>query len=111
MDISEIDWQPRLRALVDYLVRGGDVRSEPWRAAFAQTPRHVFAPTVLTLSGSDATELSGTYPDQHQSWLEWVYSDDSLITAAGWRTAARPRRSHLGRCPTIPNPAASTGAR
>jgi hypothetical protein len=77
---SERRWQPHLAALVDQLDRSGDLRTPTWRAAFEQTPRHVFVPTVITISASGSTTLSGEDPAQQQLWLELVYSDTSLVT-------------------------------
>ncbi|MGH3772918.1 MAG: methyltransferase domain-containing protein, partial [Pseudonocardiaceae bacterium] len=56
------------------------LRSSSWRLAFEQTPRHVFVPNIITMSESGTTITSGAHPGQHQSWLEQVYSDDSLVT-------------------------------
>jgi methyltransferase of ATP-grasp peptide maturase system len=80
MTASDVEWQPRLAALVHQLTWSGDLRSSSWRMAFEQTPRHVFIPSIVTINESGPTTISGTHPAQHQSWLEQVYSDDSLVT-------------------------------
>ncbi|MGH4019722.1 MAG: methyltransferase domain-containing protein [Pseudonocardiaceae bacterium] len=80
MTVSEVCWQAPLATLVDQLSRSGDLRSPPWRAAFDETPRHVFVPTVILISESGPTVLSGEDPAQRQSWLDLVYSDTSLVT-------------------------------
>jgi protein-L-isoaspartate O-methyltransferase len=69
-----------LSALVDQLTRSGDLHSTPLLTAFKETPRHVFVPTVITISESGSSTVSGADPTQQQSWLERVYSDDSLVT-------------------------------
>jgi protein-L-isoaspartate(D-aspartate) O-methyltransferase len=73
-------WRPRLSALTSQLVRNGDPRSAPWRAAFTEIPRHVFVPTIISITESGSTTVSGTDPGQQQLWLEQVYSDNSLVT-------------------------------
>ena len=80
MSASDVEWRPRLAALVHQLTRNGHLRSSSWRLAFEQTPRHVFVPNIITISESGPTTTSGAHPAQHQSWLEQVYSDDSLVT-------------------------------
>ncbi len=73
-------WIPRSSALVGQLARNGDLRSASWRTAFAETPRHVFVPTVISITESGSTTVSGTNPAQQQLWPDKVYSDDSLVT-------------------------------
>ncbi|MGH3874772.1 MAG: methyltransferase domain-containing protein [Pseudonocardiaceae bacterium] len=80
MSALDVEWRTRLAELVRQLARNGHLRSLPWRMAFEQTPRHVFVPNIITLSESGPTTTSGTDFDQHRSWLEQVYSDDSLVT-------------------------------
>jgi methyltransferase of ATP-grasp peptide maturase system len=77
---SDVAWKPRLAELVHQLIRNGHLHSSSWRVAFEQTPRHVFVPNIITISESGLTTTNGAHPDQHQSWLEQVYSDNSLIT-------------------------------
>jgi hypothetical protein len=76
VSVSEAMWKPRLSELSDQLTRNGDLRSAPWRTAFAETPRHVFVPIVISITESGSTTLSGTNPAQQQSWLNQVYSND-----------------------------------
>lgn len=80
MTESEVEWRPRLTALIDQLRRSGDLRSPAWCKAFNEIPRHVFVPTVITIDKSGTTTLSNDDPVQRQSWLELVYSDSLLIT-------------------------------
>jgi methyltransferase of ATP-grasp peptide maturase system len=77
--VSEAEWKPYLGALVDQLTRRGDLRSAPWLAAFQEIPRHVFVPTVITITESGSTTVSGSDLAQRQLWLRQVYSDDSLV--------------------------------
>lgn len=80
MSVSETMWKCRSSSLVNQLVRQGDLCSASWRTAFAETPRHVFVPTVISITESGSTTVSGADPAQQQSWLTQVYSDDSLVT-------------------------------
>jgi protein-L-isoaspartate O-methyltransferase len=80
VNVSEALWKSRLSVLAGQLARYGDLRSAPWRTAFTETPRHVFVPTVISITESDSTTVSGADPAQHQSWLDQVCSDDSLVT-------------------------------
>lgn len=104
ISVSEMGWQPRLSALVDQLSRRGDLRSVPWRTAFEETPRHVFVPTVFTIGESGATALTGADPGQQESWLERVYSDDSLVT----QCMAHPSLRAVGDQPLLVSTSSST---
>jgi protein-L-isoaspartate O-methyltransferase len=104
MTASEFAWQPRLVALVDQLSRSGDLRSAPWRAAFEQTPRHVFVPTVITIRESGPTMVRSADPAHHQSWLDQVYSDESLVT----QYLAHPSRMMAGVRPLLVSTSSST---
>jgi methyltransferase of ATP-grasp peptide maturase system len=104
MTASEARWQPYLAALVDQLGRSGDLRSPTWRAAFEQTPRHVFVPTVITISEAGSTTLSGEDPTQQQTWLELVYSDTSLVT----QSMAHPSLTTAGDGPLLVSTSSST---
>lgn len=68
-------WRERARALAECLAERGILRSEVWRAAVEQTPRHLFVPasTSATDAGLAAHEASvGT-------WLDQVYSDSTFV--------------------------------
>jgi len=104
MTASEFAWQPRLVALVDQLSRSGDLRSAPWRAAFEQTPRHVFVPTVITIRESGPTMVRSADPAHHQSWLDQVYSDESLVT----QYLVHPSRMMAGVRPLLVSTSSST---
>lgn len=71
-----IDWQGRARALTQEL-EDADALDESWRAAFQETPRHVFVPRFYR---PDMSLVDGSDPRQHEEWLSTVYSDDSLTT-------------------------------
>ncbi|MGH3889571.1 MAG: methyltransferase domain-containing protein [Pseudonocardiaceae bacterium] len=68
-------WRKRASALADSLAERGILRSEVWRAAVEQTPRHLFVPasTSTTAAGSTAQEVSV------DTWLDEVYSDVTLV--------------------------------
>jgi methyltransferase of ATP-grasp peptide maturase system len=104
MTASDVEWRPRLAALVHQLVRSGHLRSSSWRAAFEQTPRHVFVPSIITISESGPTTTSGAHPAQHQSWLNQVYSDDSLVT----QYLAHPSLMMAGAKPLLVSTSSST---
>ncbi len=104
MTASDVEWQPRLAALVHQLTRSGDLRSSSWRVAFEQTPRHVFVPSIITISESGPTTMSSAHPTQHQSWLDQVYSDDSLVT----QYLAHPSLMMAGAKPLLVSTSSST---
>ncbi|MGQ0773907.1 MAG: methyltransferase domain-containing protein [Pseudonocardiales bacterium] len=91
-------WRERASALADSLAERGILRSEAWRVAVAQTPRHLFVPasTSTTAAGSTAQEAG------LETWLDEVYSDLTLVVqrrplpsgrAAGGEQAALPTSS------------------
>jgi protein-L-isoaspartate O-methyltransferase len=104
MSASDVEWKPYLDALVDQLTRNGHLHSSSWRMAFEQTPRHVFVPNIITISESGPTATNGTHPAQHQTWLEQVYSDDSLVT----QYLAHPSRTMANAKPLLVSTSSST---
>ncbi|MCP2167055.1 methyltransferase domain-containing protein [Goodfellowiella coeruleoviolacea] len=74
------DWQSRARQLTGQLAEGGALRSEPWRAAFAATPRHEFVPAYYE-QNPDGTWREINADLDRDTWLTAVYSDETLITA------------------------------
>lgn len=70
------DWQSKARALTQQLTDEA-VLDRGWRAAFENTPRHIFVPRCYR---HDMTVLDGSDPEQHREWLDTVYRDDSLTT-------------------------------
>ncbi|MGH3935845.1 MAG: methyltransferase domain-containing protein [Pseudonocardiaceae bacterium] len=104
MTTSEVEWRPRLAALIHQLTQSGHLRSPSWRVAFEQTPRHVFVPNIITISESGPTTTSGAQPAQRQSWLEQVYSDDSLVT----QYLAHPSLMMTGAKPLLVSTSSST---
>ncbi|WP_103501412.1 MULTISPECIES: methyltransferase domain-containing protein [unclassified Streptomyces] len=67
----------RLRAaLADELAAGGDLRSDDWRAAFEDTPRHLYVP-VFHRQTADGWRRVAAGEDGH---LAAVYSDTALTT-------------------------------
>lgn len=68
-------WQERARALADSLAERGVLRSEVWRAAVEQTPRHLFVP-----AGTDVTDSDTVAPEADvNAWLDRAYSDVTLV--------------------------------
>lgn len=104
MSVSETMWQSRVSALVGQLGRNGDLRSARWRTAFTETPRHVFVPTIISITESGSTTVNGADPAQQQSWLDQVYSDDSLVT----RCMAHPSLTTAKNQPLLVSTSSST---
>ncbi|MGH3913854.1 MAG: methyltransferase domain-containing protein [Pseudonocardiaceae bacterium] len=104
MTVPEDEWVPRLATLVDQLSRNSDVRSAAWRAAFAEIPRHVFVPDIIMISESGPATISGADPAQRQSWLDRVYSDDSLVT----QYLPHPSLRTAGKQPVLVSTSSST---
>lgn len=87
------DWEARAVALVDELEAHGHLTDPRWRAVFEAVPRHVFVPRFFD---DDRNLIDGTDPDQHECWLDAVYSDIPLVTqitpvpdiGLGWFTSS-----------------------
>ncbi|MGH3938105.1 MAG: methyltransferase domain-containing protein [Pseudonocardiaceae bacterium] len=70
-----IHWRERAAALADHLAEREILRSEVWRAAVENTPRHLFVPaSVITTEIGSAMENSDV-----DTWLDRVYSDSTLV--------------------------------
>jgi protein-L-isoaspartate O-methyltransferase len=77
LGVSDSQWRPRARELVDELITDGALRTSEWCSAFEQVPRHLFVPLIYR---RDLRAVDGQDPAQRETWLTEVYSDDSLIT-------------------------------
>jgi methyltransferase of ATP-grasp peptide maturase system len=71
------DSERRARRLGDILVAGRTVTDPLWRAAFEETPRHVFVPAFYR---DDGTRVDGADVAAQEDWLDAVYADTSLTT-------------------------------
>ena len=72
-----------LRArLAEELTANGDLRSDAWRTAFRRVPRHMFVPSFFRPEGpwGRLEHIDGGDLDEHDAWLNSVYSDDTLYT-------------------------------
>lgn len=79
-DVSDEQWRPRAHELVTQLIAEGAVRTPPWRAAFAEVPRHLFVPLIYRRDErGDLRAVDGNDLAQREAWLSEVYSDDSLV--------------------------------
>lgn len=79
---TAIRWQERAKALADSLAKRSILRSEVWRAAVEQTPRHLFVPA--------STEMTTAGMANQERWLDRVYSDVTLVVQ---RRSALPTSS------------------
>lgn len=88
-DVSEANGPSRLAEL---LVEKGSLSDGGWREAFATVPRHLFLPDVALLpeppEHPDMRLLDGRSAEQHQEWLDAIYSDQTLITQIDGRPVA-----------------------
>ncbi|MGH8574792.1 MAG: methyltransferase domain-containing protein, partial [Gammaproteobacteria bacterium] len=64
--------------MVAALVHAGDITDNQWERAFAQVPRHKFVPRFYR--STNYQEVDGTSAEFRRSWLDAVYSDETLIT-------------------------------
>ncbi|HLL37423.1 MAG TPA: methyltransferase domain-containing protein [Streptomyces sp.] len=80
--------RPHMRALADDLAAAGAIRSQPWAAAFATTPRHVFVPRWFEQGTDDKgiTVWRRRHADDGEG-LAAVYRDVTLVTALDPATA------------------------
>lgn len=90
---SAIQWRERAATLAGNLAGRGILRSEAWRSAVEQTPRHLFVPaSAITTETGSAAESSDV-----DVWLDKVYSDSTIVVqrrqASGSGHAAFPTSS------------------
>ncbi|MGH3905676.1 MAG: methyltransferase domain-containing protein [Pseudonocardiaceae bacterium] len=70
-----IRWRERAAALASDLAERGILRSDVWRAAVEQTPRHLFVPaSAISNEAGSVAEYSDV-----DTWLNNVYSDSTLV--------------------------------
>jgi len=96
--VDERDVQERLAKLADELAASGDLRSAAWRSAFLAVRRHVFVPRYWH------DEEPGAFParwrmvdratEDHQEWLDAVYSNRTLATELSGVPAATGEGMH-----------------
>lgn len=70
-------WHPHAQQLADRVTPAGS----RWRAAVADTPRHLFVPAWWTPGGGAWTRHDG--PGDPDKWLAAAYSDRTLVTQIG----------------------------
>lgn len=66
------------QAMVEELIRQGDLREQRWSEVFRAVPRHALVPRYHPMNSQ--TLIEGTNPEQTDAWLHAVYSDTTLIT-------------------------------
>jgi methyltransferase of ATP-grasp peptide maturase system len=77
------DWQCRAHQLARGLVAAGKLWSVPWQEAICAVPRHELVPDVLRRDPDGSWHrLDTTTTQGQQDWLEQVYSNKALLTAA-----------------------------
>ena len=83
MTVLAEDWQCRARQLAQGLIAAGKLWSAPWQEALCAVPRHELVPDVLRRDPDGSWHrLDTTTPQGQQDWLEQVYSNKALLTAA-----------------------------
>lgn len=75
-----MDWRPSAKALTNGLVADGTIRTPAWRAAFENTPRHVFVPQWYDNKNGRNVLVSAAEPAQRDRWWDAVYADTVLVT-------------------------------
>ncbi len=81
-DLSEAEGQrarERLAALADRFTEDGDLRTAEWREAFLSTWRHPYVPAYYPSLDKPPVLCIGD-PEQRSSWLDAIYSDETLVT-------------------------------
>jgi protein-L-isoaspartate(D-aspartate) O-methyltransferase len=88
------NWQDRVRQLAQGLVAAGKLWSAPWQEALCAVPRHELVPDVLSRDPDGSWHrLDTTTAQGQQDWLEQVYSNKALLTAAADRPGPHSLRS------------------
>ncbi|MEW2806723.1 ATP-grasp peptide maturase system methyltransferase [Streptomyces massasporeus] len=87
--------------LIDRMMIGGSLRTEPWRRAAAAVPRHVFlrGGFFRRAVGSDFTAWESVREDD-PGWLEGCYTDESLVTQIAGTIVPEDVRGRITREPT-----------
>ncbi|MFD8229428.1 ATP-grasp peptide maturase system methyltransferase [Streptomyces massasporeus] len=87
--------------LIDRMMIGGSLRTEPWRKAAAAVPRHEFlrGGFFRRAVGSDFTAWEAVRRDA-PGWLEGCYTDESLVTQIAGTIVPDDIRGRITREPT-----------
>ena len=87
--------------LIDRMVIGGSLRTEPWRRAAVAVPRHEFlrGGFFRRAVGSDFTAWESVREDD-PGWLEGCYTDESLVTQIAGTIVPEDIRGRITREPT-----------
>jgi methyltransferase of ATP-grasp peptide maturase system len=89
------------RRLIGHLAEVGAVRSEPWRRAAEQVPRHEFVRGGFfrPVPGSNPTAWAPVLEGE-DGWLEGCYTDESLVTQIAGTVVPADLRGRIMRAPT-----------
>lgn len=77
---SRDEWRPFAERLADQLYGAGYVRQRGLREAFAETPRHIFLPQILSHRYDGSQQVVTTRGADDPGWLETVYRDEPFVT-------------------------------
>jgi protein-L-isoaspartate O-methyltransferase len=75
-----LDWRQRAHKLAESLVARSILRSEEWREAVQETPRHLFVPFSAVANGQPVgadTDIADI--GVQNVWLDRVYSDETIV--------------------------------
>jgi methyltransferase of ATP-grasp peptide maturase system len=88
--------------LVDRMMVGGSLRTEPWRRAAAAVPRHEFLRSGYFRRVTGPQFHSAWEPVQagDPDWLEGCYTDESLVTQVAGTIVPEDIRGRITREPT-----------
>lgn len=88
--VERSDWSRRARELAESLARAGSIRSDEWRKAVEETPRHLFvAQPHLVPSLGDMG-----------AWLDTVYSDTTIVVQRRPHPSDGATKANVAELPT-----------
>lgn len=96
-DLDQADEQlarERLTAMADWFTESGDLQTAAWREAFVATWRHPYVPAYYP--SMDQPPMLCLDPEQRATWLDAVYSDQTLVTKVQPIPLARAFRPATG---------------
>ncbi|MFE1176844.1 methyltransferase domain-containing protein [Streptomyces sp. NPDC058773] len=91
-----MNWTALAKNLASILVETGDLASPHWKAAFEETPRHVFVPAYFQSQGGTPTVWKRVDSADGEDWYNPIYTNTTLVTRLDQQSGEASERQTSG---------------